>query len=59
MDGMFQSGAKKMEDFRLLAYVQYMSQTAESDEARQIFKAYLEDEVRRIDLEPIRKPTGP
>jgi len=51
MDGMLQADAMRMEDLRLLAYVQHMAQTAESEEARRIFMACLEAEVRRCGLQ--------
>ena len=38
----------RSDDFRLLAYVAYMAQTARSDAARQVFKAYMEQEKKRI-----------
>jgi hypothetical protein len=51
MDGMLQADAMRMENLRLLAYVQHMAQTAESEEARRIFMACLEAEARRCGLQ--------
>lgn len=48
MDVMVQAGALAKDELHLLAYVQYMAQTAKSDEARQMFRAYLEQAARRM-----------
>ncbi len=37
-----------MDDLRLLAYVQHMADTAQSDAARHLFQEYMELEKRRL-----------
>ena len=43
-----QSIALTTDDLRLLAYVQHMAETAQSDSARHMFQEYMELERRRL-----------
>lgn len=42
------SSLPTMDDLRLLAYVQHMAETAQSDAARHMFQEYMELEKRRL-----------
>lgn len=46
------------DDLRLLAYVQHMAETAQSDAARRMFLEYMELERRRLEAMPLQARAG-